>query len=74
MDALLERVIADHRQRRRDGRREDDGHRDFVDVMLDVNEEAEENAAAGGFVFDNVAIKAIVLVRTGSCYERLLDY
>ena len=74
MDALLERVIADHRRRRRDGRREDDGHRDFVDVMLDVNEEAEENAAAGGFVFDNVAIKAIVLVRTGSCYERLLDY
>jgi len=61
MDALLERVIADHRRRRRDGRREDDGHRDFVDVMLDVNEEAEENAAAGGFVFDNVAIKAIVL-------------
>jgi len=38
-----------------------------------VNEEAEENAA-DGFVFDNVAIKAIVLVRTGSCYERLLDY
>jgi len=73
MDALLERVIADHRQRRRDGRREDDGHRDFVDVMLDVNDEADKNAA-DGFVFDNVAIKAIVLVRTGSCYERLLDY
>ncbi|KAG2586036.1 cytochrome P450 71A1-like [Panicum virgatum] len=60
MDALLERVIADHRQRRRDGRREDDGHRDFVDVMLDVNDEADKNAA-DGFVFDNVAIKAIVL-------------
>ena len=63
MDALLERVIADHRQRRRDGRREDDGHRDFVDVMLDVNDEADKNAA-DGFVFDNVAIKAIVLVRS----------
>ncbi|CAL4966151.1 unnamed protein product [Urochloa decumbens] len=61
MDALLERVIADHRKRRRDRRREDDGHRDFVDVMLDVNEEAEKNAAGGGAMFDDVAIKAIVL-------------
>ncbi|PAN33033.1 hypothetical protein PAHAL_5G530900 [Panicum hallii] len=60
MDALLERVIADHRQRRRDGRREHDGHRDFVDVMLDVNDEADKNAA-GGVMFDDVAIKAIVL-------------
>ncbi|CAO2173995.1 unnamed protein product [Urochloa humidicola] len=59
MDALLERVIADHRQRRRDGRPEDGGHRDFVDVMLDVNEEAANNA--GGVMFDDVAIKAIVL-------------
>ncbi|CAO2199681.1 unnamed protein product [Urochloa humidicola] len=58
MDALLERVIADHRKRRRDRRRDDDGHReDFVDVMLDVNEEA----ADGGVMFDDVAIKAIVL-------------
>ncbi|CAO2181482.1 unnamed protein product [Urochloa humidicola] len=59
MDALLERVIADHRQRRRDSRREDDGHRDFVDVMLDVNEEAAKND--GEVMFDDVAIKAIVL-------------
>jgi hypothetical protein len=64
MDALLERVIAEHRRKRRDvGRREDDGHRDFVDVMLDVNEEAEKNAGGGEVVFDNVAIKAIILVR-----------
>nr|TKW12026.1 hypothetical protein SEVIR_5G010400v2 [Setaria viridis] len=61
MDALLERVIAEHRQKRRDGRWEDDGHRDFVDVMLDVNEEAEKNAGGGGVMFDNVAIKAIIL-------------
>nr|CAB3475672.1 unnamed protein product [Digitaria exilis] len=70
MDALLERIISDHRQRRRrDGRRrreEDDGHhRDFVDVMLDVNEEAaaqQENNYGGVVVtFDDVAIKAIVL-------------
>ncbi|CAO2194294.1 unnamed protein product [Urochloa humidicola] len=61
MDALLERVIADHRKRRRDRRREDDdGHRDFVDVMLDVNEEAAKNAD-GEVTFDDVAIKAIVL-------------
>ncbi|CAO2175186.1 unnamed protein product [Urochloa humidicola] len=58
MHALLERVIADHRNRRRDRRQEDDGHReDFVDVMLGVNEEA----ADGGVKFDDVAIKAIVL-------------
>ncbi|CAO2209365.1 unnamed protein product [Urochloa humidicola] len=65
MDALLERVIADHRRRRRYRRlREDDDghHRDFVDVMLDVNEEAEKDDDAGGrVVFDDVAIKAIVL-------------
>ncbi|CAL4952514.1 unnamed protein product [Urochloa decumbens] len=61
MDALLERVIADHRQRRRDRRREDDGHRDFVDVMLDVNDEAEGT----GVMFDDVAIKAIVLACPG---------
>ncbi|CAL4966154.1 unnamed protein product [Urochloa decumbens] len=54
MDALLERVIADHRRRRRE---DDDGHRDFVDVMLDVNDEAEGT----GVMFDDVAIKAIVL-------------
>ncbi|CAL4952511.1 unnamed protein product [Urochloa decumbens] len=62
MDALLERLIADHRHRRRyRRRREDDGHRDFLDVMLDVNEEAEKDDAGGRVVFDDVAIKAIVL-------------
>ncbi|RLN24742.1 hypothetical protein C2845_PM07G39670 [Panicum miliaceum] len=46
MGALLERIIADHWQRRRGSRREGDNHRDFVDVLLDVNE-AEEHAGAG---------------------------
>ncbi|KAL6627153.1 hypothetical protein ACP70R_030879 [Stipagrostis hirtigluma subsp. patula] len=61
LDGLLERVIADHRQRRRGSRRVGDGdddHRDFVDVLLDVNETEEE---AGGIRFDTVAIKAIIL-------------
>jgi len=65
MGALLERVIADHRRRRGGRRREGDGHRDFVDVLLDVNE-AEEHAGAGaggGVPFDNEAIKAMILVR-----------
>ena len=64
MGALLERVIADHRRRRGGRRREGDGHRDFVDVLLDVNE-AEEHAGGGGggVPFDNEAIKAMILVR-----------
>ena len=43
MDAFLERVIADHRQRRRDGgqREGDHDHRDFVDMLLDLNDDAE---------------------------------
>ncbi|CAO2175184.1 unnamed protein product [Urochloa humidicola] len=65
MDALVERVVAEHRRRRhRGGRREaegDDDHRDFVDVLLDVNE-AEEQTGGGGVLFDDVAIKAMVLV------------
>ena len=42
MDAFLERVIADHRQRRRDGgqREGDHDHRDFVDMLLDLNDDA----------------------------------
>uniref|UniRef100_A0A0D3ELB3 Cytochrome P450 n=1 Tax=Oryza barthii TaxID=65489 RepID=A0A0D3ELB3_9ORYZ len=69
MDGLLERVIADHRERRRsrgqavgDGEADAD-HRDFVDVMLDVSE-AEEGAGAGagGVLFDTVAIKAVILL------------
>ncbi|CAN6319478.1 unnamed protein product [Urochloa humidicola] len=61
MSALLERVIADHRRRRHGGRREgDDHHRDFVDVLLDVNEEEEQTA--GGVPLDNDGIKALILV------------
>uniref|UniRef100_A0A0E0JFV7 Cytochrome P450 n=1 Tax=Oryza punctata TaxID=4537 RepID=A0A0E0JFV7_ORYPU len=72
LDGLLERVIADHRERRcrrrhpsqpdgSDGEVEVD-HRDFVDVLLDVSE-AEEGAGAGAgeVLFDTVAIKAIIL-------------
>ncbi|XP_051220439.1 cytochrome P450 736A117-like [Lolium perenne] len=62
MDELLERVIADHRQRRLGRGRlvgdADEDHRDFVDVMLDVSEAGED---AGGVEFDTIAIKAIVL-------------
>uniref|UniRef100_A0A0D9UYJ4 Cytochrome P450 n=1 Tax=Leersia perrieri TaxID=77586 RepID=A0A0D9UYJ4_9ORYZ len=61
MDGLLERVIAEHRERRRRGETVGDGdHRDFVDVMLDVSEE-EERAGGEDVQFDTVAIKAIVL-------------
>ncbi|CAD6240667.1 unnamed protein product [Miscanthus lutarioriparius] len=58
MDAFLERVISDHRQRRRGGHRDEDDHRDFVDVLLDVN---DDEADASGAKFDDVAIKAIIL-------------
>ncbi|PAN35096.1 hypothetical protein PAHAL_6G180600 [Panicum hallii] len=60
LDGLLEQVIADHRERRRGGQRvgDDGGQRDFVDVLLDVNEEEDE---AGGLWFDTVTIKAIVM-------------
>ncbi|AQK91127.1 Cytochrome P450 71A26 [Zea mays] len=48
LDAFLERVITDHRrQRRRGGQCDGDDHRDFVDVLLDVN---EDEADAGGGV------------------------
>jgi cytochrome P450 len=64
MDGLLEKVIADHRQRRLSGGRlvgnGEDDHRDFVDVLLDVSEAGED---PGGVQFDTVDIKAIVLVR-----------
>ncbi|CAO2199678.1 unnamed protein product [Urochloa humidicola] len=65
MDALVERVVNEHRKRRRRGDRREaeeyDDHRDFVDVLLDVNEAAEKNGG-GGVLFDDVAIKAMVLV------------
>uniref|UniRef100_A0ACD5VMY3 Uncharacterized protein n=1 Tax=Avena sativa TaxID=4498 RepID=A0ACD5VMY3_AVESA len=61
LDELLERVIAGHRQRRlAGGHLVGDGEndqRDFVDVLLDVNETGE----AGGVLFDEVRIKAIML-------------
>lgn len=64
MDGLIERVIADHRQRRLGGGRlagdGEEDHRDFVDVLLDVSEAGQDT---GGVEFDTIAIKAIVLVR-----------
>ncbi|TVU22972.1 hypothetical protein EJB05_32696, partial [Eragrostis curvula] len=64
LDGLLERVVEDHRKRRRGDRNvgDDEDHRDFVDVLLDVNETEEE--AGGAVQFDTVAIKAIILVHT----------
>ncbi|CAM0880504.1 unnamed protein product [Alopecurus aequalis] len=62
MDELLERVIADHRQRRLGGGKlvgdGEEDHRDFVEVLLDVNEDGK---GAGGIEFDTIAIKAILL-------------
>ncbi|KAG2594709.1 hypothetical protein PVAP13_5KG009912 [Panicum virgatum] len=64
LDGLLERVIADHRSRRRSGGRQvlgdgevDDDHRDFVDVLLDV-EEMDKDA---GLRLDTDNIKAIIM-------------
>ncbi|KAL5215756.1 hypothetical protein ABZP36_007157 [Zizania latifolia] len=61
MDRLLERVIADHHQRRRGGRQTgDDGEndpRDFVDVLLDVS----ETDAEAGIRLDTVGIKALLM-------------
>uniref|UniRef100_A0A0D9WFL6 Cytochrome P450 n=1 Tax=Leersia perrieri TaxID=77586 RepID=A0A0D9WFL6_9ORYZ len=71
LDGVLDSVIDDHRRRRRrEGGWQrglpmgdvDDGddrgdHRDFVDVLLDVNEMDNE----GGFQLDTVQIKGIIL-------------
>ncbi|CAL4966158.1 unnamed protein product [Urochloa decumbens] len=65
LDGLLERVIADHRNRRSSGRHAvlgdgaevADDHRDFVDVLLDVNEMDEE----AGFQLETDNIKAIIM-------------
>ncbi|EEC70220.1 hypothetical protein OsI_00980 [Oryza sativa Indica Group] len=81
LDGLLERVIADHRERRRlsqpdGGDGDGDGdenvdHRDFVDVLLDVSE-VEEGAGAGEvLLFDAVAIKAIILLTSISISEKM---
>jgi len=64
LDGLLERVIADHRSRRSGGRqRQDlgdgdvDDHRDFVDVLLDVDEMDKD----AGLRLDTDNIKAIIM-------------
>ncbi|CAO2194309.1 unnamed protein product [Urochloa humidicola] len=66
LDGLLERVIADHRSRRSGGRHAvlgdggevaGDDHRDFVDVLLDVNEMDKE----AGFQLETDNIKAIIM-------------
>ncbi|RLN22223.1 hypothetical protein C2845_PM07G38780 [Panicum miliaceum] len=62
LDGLLERVIADHRSRRSGGRQvpadgEVDDHRDFVDVLLDVDEMDKD----AGLRLDTDNIKAIIL-------------
>ncbi|RLN22358.1 hypothetical protein C2845_PM07G39700 [Panicum miliaceum] len=62
IDGLLERVIADHRSRRLGGRQvpadgEVDDHRDFVDVLLDVNEMDKQT----GLRLDTDSIKAIMM-------------
>ncbi|CAO2205064.1 unnamed protein product [Urochloa humidicola] len=63
LDGLLERVIADHRTRRRSGGRhhaalgDGDDRRDFVDVLLDVNEMDKE----AGFQVETDNIKAIIM-------------
>uniref|UniRef100_A0A0D3ELB4 Cytochrome P450 n=1 Tax=Oryza barthii TaxID=65489 RepID=A0A0D3ELB4_9ORYZ len=62
LDGILERVIDDHRRRREGGRRmDDDGggdHRDFVDVLLDVNETDKD----AGIQLGTVEIKAIIML------------
>lgn len=60
LDGVLEKVIDDHRRRRQAGRQTGDDavdHRDFVDVLLEVNETDEE----AGIRLDTIEIKAIIL-------------
>uniref|UniRef100_A0A0E0MD07 Cytochrome P450 n=1 Tax=Oryza punctata TaxID=4537 RepID=A0A0E0MD07_ORYPU len=61
LDGVLDKVIDDHRRRRRRerGRRMDNAdHRDFVDVLLDVN---ETDGNEGGIQLDAIEIKAIIM-------------
>uniref|UniRef100_A0A0E0FIT6 Cytochrome P450 n=1 Tax=Oryza nivara TaxID=4536 RepID=A0A0E0FIT6_ORYNI len=72
LDGILEKVIDDHRRRRREvGRQMDDGgggdHRDFVDVLLDVNETDMD----AGVQLGTIEIKAIILVRMNRAYMLL---
>ncbi|XBI26318.1 hypothetical protein VPH35_051064 [Triticum aestivum] len=60
LDGVLEKVIDDRRRRRQAGQQtRDDGghHRDFVDVLLDVNETDNE----AGMRLSTTEIKAIIL-------------
>ncbi|CAO2194304.1 unnamed protein product [Urochloa humidicola] len=60
IDGVLERVIADYRARRRPGGQrdeDDDDHRDFVDVLLDVNEMDKDT----GLRHETDNIKAIIM-------------
>uniref|UniRef100_A0ACD6A9Z1 Uncharacterized protein n=1 Tax=Avena sativa TaxID=4498 RepID=A0ACD6A9Z1_AVESA len=60
LDGVLEKVIGDHRRRRETGVDvvNVDGHRDFMDVLLDVNETDKD----AGIRLDAIEIKAIILV------------
>jgi hypothetical protein len=73
LDELLERVIADHRQRRLGGGGlvggGEDDHRDFVDVLLDVSEAGVDT---GDVDFDTIAIKAIIMVRNVATHDFFL--
>lgn len=63
LDAMLEKVIDDHRRRRRHGGRQirdngdDSDERDFVDVLLDVNETDED----AGIQLGTVEIKSLIM-------------
>uniref|UniRef100_A0A0E0JFW2 Cytochrome P450 n=1 Tax=Oryza punctata TaxID=4537 RepID=A0A0E0JFW2_ORYPU len=61
LDSILEKVIDDHRRRRREvGRQMDDSggdHRDFVDVLLDVNEMDKD----AGIQLGTIEIKGIIM-------------
>ncbi|CAM0880507.1 unnamed protein product [Alopecurus aequalis] len=60
LDGVLEKVIDDHRRRRQGGLQTGDGaddQRDFVDVLLDVNETDKD----AGIRLDTMEIKAIIL-------------
>ncbi|KAG8045772.1 hypothetical protein GUJ93_ZPchr0008g11411 [Zizania palustris] len=59
LDGVLEKVINDHRRRREGGLQTgaDGNHRDFVDVLLDVNKMDKD----AGIQLDTKEIKAIIM-------------